>query len=139
MGMTIEERFRSVRYGNLSNELAHSIGVRFEHIVYNFGKVNQPGKALCEDLLQKDCNLYFFTLLPERKVKSWCYKWGVMYTNVIKADSTLEIPELCRAHVLLAYFDTDDRLLQAVRERGNPPIDAIKWEQPLGFTESTDN
>lgn len=124
-----------MRSGNLSNELAHVIGVRFENVIYNYGKVNQPGKAFCEDLLQKNCNLYFVTTLHQNKVRSWCFKWGVGYTNILVADSLLEIPELCRAHHMLAYFDTDDRLLQSVRDRGTPRIEAIKWSQPLEETD----
>lgn len=120
-----------MRFGNLSNELAHAVGVRFEHVIYNFGEVNKPGKAFCENLLQQHCNLYLVSLLPERKVRAWCYKWGVMYTNILAADSTLEIPPLCQAHHMLAYFDTDDRVLQAVRERGSPRVEARKWTQPL--------
>lgn len=117
--------------GDLSNDLAPAVGVRFEHVLYNFGKVNEPGKAYVESLLRRDINLYLYTTLPDRKVRAWCYHWGVLYTRVISAESTLEIPELCRAHKLMLYVDTDDHILQAVSERGNPQIQIKKWEQPI--------
>lgn len=128
-----------MKHGDLSNEMAPVIGLRFENIVYNFGKVNGPGKALCEGLLSRDCNLYLFSTLPERKVASWCYKWGLGYTRIIEAAGPLEIPELCINHHLTVYYDTDERLLAEVSMRGNPQIRTIKWEQPLGSTESASN
>lgn len=115
--------------GTLSNQVAPGVGVRFEHCVYNYGKINQPGRAFLDKLLNIDCNIYLITMLGERKVKSICYKWGLPYTYVLQADSTLEISELCRAHHLQIYYDTDDRVLEAVSARGNPKTEAQKWIQ----------
>ena len=117
--------------GNLSNTLARPVGVRFEAVVYNFGKVNPPGKALCERLLTQDCNLYLYSSLFERKVKAVCYKWSIPYSRVYGDLSPLEIPELVWAHKLVLYIDTDDRLLQGISERGNPQVETKKWTQPL--------
>lgn len=118
-----------MRSGDLSNELGYIVGIRYEAVLYNFGKVNQPGKAFLENLFQTSCNIYLLTLLDERKAKAWCYKWGCPYTQLIQAESLLEIPEICVANKMLAYYDTDDRVLEAVRARGNPRTEAIKWNQ----------
>lgn len=115
--------------GQLSNKLAPGVGIFFEQVVYNFGKLNEPGKAFLEHLISIDCNIYLFTLLSHRKVAAWCFKWAVPYTGIIEADSILELPQLSQAHHLSVFFATDDRLLEAVRSRGNPQIEAKKWEQ----------
>lgn len=120
-----------MRGGELSNELGTTLGIRFENVVYDFGKVNQPGKAFLEHLQSTNINVYLVTLLEERKAHAWCYKWGIVYQRVIQADSTLEIPDIAVANKFLVYYDTDDRILEAVSARGNPQTKAVKWQQPL--------
>ena len=118
-----------MRHGNLSNEIATKVAIRAEAVIYNFGQLNNEGKAFAESCVNKGFNLVLITMLPERKIRAWCYKWAVPYTYVIQADSTLEIPEILFQHRVAAYFDVDDRLLAEVSLRGNPQIEAIKWKQ----------
>lgn len=116
--------------GDLSNNIGQVVAVKFEAVVYNFGKVNKPGKAYLEDLLyQGDKNILLITQMPERKVMAWCYKWAVPYSNVIQVDSVLEIPEITLAHHVSIYYDTDDRVLEQVRSRGKTRTLAIQWTQ----------
>lgn len=118
-----------MRGGELGTALAPCIAVRLENVVYNFGKVNQPGKAFLEDLVHKGINVYLITLNDERKMKAWCYKWHIPYTQLWQLDSVFEIPEWTVAHSLAAYYDTDDRVLEAVSSRGREQVYAQKWEQ----------
>lgn len=120
--------------GDLSNELATKVAIRFEAVIYNFGKVNKEGEAFVESCMNKGFNVLLVTLLPERKAMAWCYKWCVPYTQLVQASSTLEIPEILHYHHVVAYFDTDERLLAEVAMRGNPQIEAMKWEQTGGFS-----
>lgn len=122
-----------MRGGELSNYTAPAVGVRFEWIIYNAGKLNQPGKAFMESLMSKEVNAYIFTMLGERKAMAFCYKWHVPYSTIFGCESTLEIAELCVAHKMLVYYDTDDRLLELVAGRGTVQTSTIKWEQPVGY------
>jgi hypothetical protein len=116
--------------GDLSKIKAPVVGIRFEHILYNFGKPNQPGRAFVEDLMfNRECNVYLFTCLPERKAKAWCLKWNVPYTEVFGAETVYELVDLAVAHELMAYYDTDDRVLEAVSSRGKQQTATTKWEQ----------
>lgn len=118
-----------MRGGNLSNRSARGVGIRFEHVLYDHGKVNQPGRAFIESLVAQGLNIYLLTLNDERKSKAWCVRHNIAYTYLFQCDSTLEIAEVAQEHGLLAYYDTDDRVLEAVASRGREQIHAQKWQQ----------
>jgi hypothetical protein len=118
-----------MRAGNLSSETAGGIGIRFEHVLYDFGKVNQPGRAFAENMVVKGLNIFLFTLNDERKSKAWCLKHNIPYTYLFECDSVLEIAEIVQAHGLLAFYDTDDRALEAITSRGRQRVHAQKWQQ----------
>lgn len=118
-----------MRGGNLSNETARGVGVRFEHVLYDFGKVNPPGRAFIEKLVAQGLNIYLLTLNDERKSKAWCVRHNIAYTHLFQCESTLEIAEVAQEHGLLAYYDTDDRVLEAVASRGKEQVYAQKWQQ----------
>lgn len=130
MATTTAVKYRNMRYGDLSSEAAPKVAVRLEAVVYNFGKVNLEGKAFLESTADKGFNVLLLTLLDFRKMMAWCYKWGIPYTQIIEADSTLEIPDLLKNHHVVAYFDTDDRLLSEVRFRCNR-TEAVQWQQEI--------
>lgn len=118
-----------MRTGNLSNEVAKGVGIRFENVLYDFGKANQPGKAFVENLVTKGLNIYLLTLNDERKSKAWCWRHAVAYTQLFQCESTMEIADVVQAHGLLAYYDTDDRVLEAVASRGKQQVYTQKWQQ----------
>jgi hypothetical protein len=120
-----------MRSGNLDNRLAIKIGIRAEAVIFNFGALNKPGKAFAEASVAKGFNVLLVTLLEERKIQALCYKWAVPYTQCVQASSNLEIPEILLAHGVVAYADTDERLLSEISMRGNPRIEAIKWTQEI--------
>lgn len=123
----------TLKGGNLSNKAGYSIGIRFEGVV-QIGlekKKNPHAIAYIEYLFnQGDINVFLITLGDERKAMSFCYKWGIPYTRIIKADSYLEIPDICLAHNLITYYDIDTNILEQVGNRGKLRTKAEKWISP---------
>lgn len=129
-----------MRAGDLSANAAPAVGVRFENVLYNFGKVNTPGKAFVEDLLQKDVNIFLLTLMDERKVRAWCYKWNIPYTQVFQAESKFELIDIAIAHKLVVLYDTDERVLEMASARGKHQMATVRWEQTIdGLEQRPDN
>ena len=116
-----------MRLGDLDNHNAPVIGFRFENVVYLSGSIDRGARAQLEQsMFTRDCNVYIITTMSQRKVQALCFKWAVPYTQVIQADSVLEIPELCRVHRMLEYYDRDAKVLENVGVTGFQ-TKAIKW------------
>lgn len=121
-------RVLRMKLGDLSNEVAPAVGIRFEHVIRTGdGKLNRSAKAFLETLLRMDSNVYIITTGPERKAMSFLFKWAVPYTRVIEAESLIEIPLICNEHALLTYYDVDNDILQNVRARGKERTKAALW------------
>lgn len=116
-----------MRGGNLSNELAPAMGIRFENIIKTVdGKLNRAAKAYLEKLDSQDIRLVVITT-DKRRALAFMTKWRVPYSQVLEAESSYEIAELCRENDFIFYFDVDTDVLHSVRSRG-PKIAAEKWE-----------
>lgn len=126
-----------MRAGDLDNTAAPAVGFRFEEVVYLYGKIDAGARAQLEyNLFTRDYNVYLISLLPERKVAAKCFKWNVPYTRVIHVDSLLEIPEVCKAHRMLEYFDRDEKVLENVGMTGFQ-TKGTKWTSPEDFSPSS--
>jgi hypothetical protein len=123
-----------MRAGDLDNRIGASVGFRVEECLLQYGKIDAGARAHIEHaMFTRGQNLYLITLLPERSVQAKCYKWGVPYTKVFQVDSVLEIPELCRVHSMLEYYDRDVRVLESIGNVGFQ-TKGIKWTSPEDFS-----
>lgn len=117
-----------MRGGDLSSDIAPSVGIRFERVIKTEeGRLNRSAKAYLQSLLRLDVNVYIITLGDSRRCMAFCAKWGVPYTRVIGADSTLEIPDIVRENDLLSYYDMDETILQNVNSRGTGKVEVKLW------------
>lgn len=117
-----------MRHGNISNELAPSVGMRFERVIKTEeGKLNRAAKAFLSSKALADINTYIITTGEYRKALAFCVKWHIPYTAIIKADSTLEVPDIVREHDMVQYWDTDINILQNVNSRGSGKVDVNQW------------
>lgn len=120
-----------MRGGDLSNELAPIVGMRFEGVVKTGGgKLNRAAKAFAQNLVMNaGYNIYIITTGNHRKALMFCVKWGFPWTQVLEADSVLEIPDICIENELRSYYDVDDQVLSNVRGRGKERVQAEQWTQ----------
>lgn len=117
-----------MRSGDISNEPASAVGMRFERVIKTEeGKLNRSAKAHLQYLGRLNINRYVITTGDSRKAIAFLYKWDVPYFRVISADSTLEIPEIVREHDMLAYYDADREIVNNVNSRGHGKVDAKLW------------
>lgn len=117
-----------MRNGDLGNELAPSVGCRFERVIKtDEGKLNRSAKAYLETIGRSLCNVYIITTGDRRKCMSFCAKWGVPYFQVIEAETTFEISDVVREHDMLYYYDMDREILQNVNSRGQGKVKAQLW------------
>lgn len=113
--------------GDLSNEVAPGVGMRFERCIKTVeGRLNRSAKAYLESLGHIDVNIYIITTGDYRKALAFCVKWAIPCLRVIKADSLLEIPDICNENHLLTYYDMDVNVLQNVRARSRG-VEAKAW------------
>lgn len=119
-----------MRGGDLSNEIAPAIAMRFERVIKTEeGKLNKAAKAYLQTIHRIDVNVYIITTGPERKAIAFLMKWGVPYFRVIECTSTLEIADVCREMDVLTYYDYDVELLNNINSRGHGKIEAKQWTQ----------
>lgn len=118
--------------GELSNELAPAVGVRFERILKTEeGKLNKQGKGFLEKLMGLDINTYIITTQDRRRVMAFLAKWRVPYTNVFEADTKYEIPDIAREQDMITYYDVDVPVLQNINTRGNKKVKGELWTQAV--------
>lgn len=108
-----------MKWGDISNEPAPAIGIRFEEIIRrgDDGKLNRTGKAFCERLVGRDVALVLFTTGTTRKAQAYSYKWGVPYNGICAVDSVLELVQVCIEQKLIQYWDTDKDILSKINAR----------------------
>lgn len=118
--------------GDLDNQLAQGIGVRFEECIKRQdGSLDRSMKASMLTWMRNiDANIYVITTGNERKAAAFCLKWGVPYSKVIPVDSTLEIPDVVREMDMRSYWDQDKSILQNVNTRGHGKIRVEQWITP---------
>lgn len=118
-----------MRGGDLSNEVAPAMGIRFERVVKTEeGRLNKALKGYLQSLSRSvDVNVYIISTTERRKALSFLLKWAVPYNEVIHADSLIEIPDIVREHNMLTYYDLDRNVVQNVNSRGSGKIDAKLW------------
>lgn len=118
-----------MRGGDLSNEVAPTIGMRFERVLRTEeGRLNRSAKAYLESLSRGlGVNVCILTTGDHRKARAFCYKWSIPYNEIVECESTLEIPDVCREKDLLTYYDYDVHILQNVNSRGYGKVDAKQW------------
>lgn len=118
-----------MRGGDISNEPAPAMGIRFERVIKtDEGKLNRAAKAYLERLASMDLTIYIITTGDKRKCLSFLVKWGVVYNNVVEADSLLEISDIARENQFITYYDVDTDVLHNVRSRGQNRTAAELWE-----------
>lgn len=116
--------------GDISNDPAPAMGIRFERVIKTSeGKLNRTAKAFIETLGRLECNIHIITTEDPRRCMAFLVKWRVPFTRVIGADSTLEIPDICREQHLLTYYDLDKDILQNVNSRGAGDIEVKLFDQ----------
>lgn len=121
-----------MRHGDLSNELAPAIGIRFEGVIKTEeGKLNKAAKAFLSSRSLQDINTYIITTGARRSALAFCVKWHIPYTDIIQADSTLEVPDIVREHDMIQYWDTDNLILQNVNSRGSGRVEVKQWTSVL--------
>lgn len=118
-----------MRQGDLSSDLAPAVGFRFERLIRTEeGKLNKHVKGFIQNILGNlDANVYIITTNDERKAVAFCWKWGVTYTRLIKADSPLEIPVIANENDLITYYDVDNDIVQNVNSRAKEGVKAELW------------
>lgn len=119
--------------GDLSNESAPGMGVRFEKVIKTEeGKLNKSLKGYLQYVTRSvDVNIFVITTNDRRRALAFLTKWGVPYNEVIEADSSLEIPDIVRENNLLTYFDLDKELLSNIKARGNEKVRAELWTSQM--------
>lgn len=122
-----------MRNGDLSNEIAPSMGLRFEGCIKTAeGKLNKTAKAYLGQLGRNvDVNIIVITTGDRRKALSFLVKWTVPYTRVVQADSLLEIPDIVRENDMIEYWDMDREIVQNVNSRGSGKINSKLWTSVL--------
>lgn len=116
-----------MRGGDLSNELAPYVGIRFERVIKTEeGLLNRAAKAYIEKILRTDVNLVVITN-DRRKALAFLTKWHVPYTQVVQADSRFEIPRICAEWNLISYFDVEPDAIQDVNSISRSTA-AQMWE-----------
>lgn len=122
-----------MRGGDLSNEPATSVGIRFERVIKTSeGKLNRSAKAHMEHMSGSiDVNIYVYTTGDRRTAMAFLVKWGVPYRDVIGVDSDLELAEVVREMDLMTYYDIDRNVLQNINSRGTGRIDTQEWTSEL--------
>lgn len=116
-----------MRGGNLSNDVARGIGVRFEGVLKTqSGGFSTEGKRYLESVGSLEINRFIITTGSERKAMAFCYKWSIPYFRVIEASSDLEIANICNEHAFLFYYDVDRRVIENVNSRSRG-VKAIQW------------
>lgn len=114
--------------GNLSNELAATVGIRFERLVKTEeGKLNKDLKGYLQAVMKLDINVYVITTGAPRKAMAFMTKWQVPYNQVVAADSTLEIPDIVRENDMVSYYDVDTHIVQNINSRGNVKTKGVLW------------
>lgn len=117
-----------MRAGDISDEVAPAIGLRFERVIKTEeGKLNRSAKAYLLSIARLDVNIHILTTGDPRRCMAFCLKWGVPYHRVIGCESTLEIPDVCREQDLLTFYDMDKTILQNINSRGYGKIEAKQW------------
>lgn len=119
-----------MRGGDLSNELAATVGMRFERVIKTEeGKLNRSAKAYLQSINRLDVNVVIITTGPVRLAASFCLKWGVPYFRIIPAESPLEVPDIVREMDMINYYDIDRDILQNVNSRGGGKVQVKQWTQ----------
>lgn len=117
-----------MRDGDLSNDIAPGIGMRFEGVIKtDEGKLNRAAKAYLLSISRLDVNVFIITTGDTRRCMAFCLKWGVPYYRVIDASSIHEIPTIVREMNLLTYYDSEKTILQNVNSRGHGNIEVKEW------------
>lgn len=119
-----------MKHGDLSNEIAPGVGIRFENIIKTEeGVLNKAAKSYLEVLSGVDVMIYVLTTGEERKTMAFLYKWAVPYNKVLAVDSLFEIADVCREQKFISYYDVDRDVLHNVRSRGQQRTAAEYWDQ----------
>lgn len=119
-----------MRNGDLSNEIAPTVGMRFERVIKTGeGKLNRSAKAYLQSINRLDINVVIITTGADRLAAAFCYKWGVPYFRVVPAESPLEIPDIVREMNMMTYYDLDTDILQNVNSRGGGKVEVKQWTQ----------
>lgn len=117
-----------MRGGDLSNDLAPAIGIRFERVLRTEeGRLNKAAKAFIERISSVDANIFIVTTGDRRKALAFLTKWRVLFSQVVQADSTLEIPDICREQDFITYYDLDKAIIQNLNTRGNKKTKGELW------------
>lgn len=115
-------------YGDLSTELAPSIGFRFERVIKNDkGRLNKGAKAYLERVAALNVLVIVITTGDARRAMAFMVKWGVPYTRVLAADSFFEVADLVRENDMMTYYDTDRDVLNNVNSRGGGKVEVKQW------------
>lgn len=119
-----------MRGGDLSNEAAVGVGIRFERVIKTEeGKLNSSAKDYIHEIMWVDLNVYLITTGDLRKAAAFCLKWGVPYSKIIEAAGPLEIPDIVRENDLVTYYDMDQMVLQNINSRGHGKVQVQLWTQ----------
>lgn len=118
-----------MRNGDLTNEVAPGIAIRFERVIKTEeGKLNMDAKGFINVLMGRlDVNVYVITTGNRRKAQAFLQKWGVPHTSVIEVETYYEIADVCRENDYLTYYDIDKDALYSVKSRGTAKIEAKQW------------
>lgn len=117
-----------MRFGDISNERAAGMGIRFELIVRGQdGSLNKQGKGFLERLASSEFNIYVITTGDKRKTLAYLAKWNVPYNYVLDAETLFEIADLCIEHKLIQYYDTDTHVVSNVISRGKQRTEGVLW------------
>ncbi len=82
-----------MRDGDLSNELAATIGMRFDRVIKTEeGKLNRSAKAYLLSINRLDVNCVLITTGSDRLAASFCFKWGVPYFRIVQATHLSKFP-----------------------------------------------
>lgn len=115
--------------GDLSNDLAPIVAIRFERLIKTEeGKLNKHMKGFIQKLIGRlDVNVYIITTGNARKCLAFLVKWGVPFSRVLQADSTLEVPDIVNENYVITYYDVDTDMIQNVNSRARKGVKAIQW------------
>lgn len=117
-----------MRGGDLSNEIAPGIGIRFERIIKTEeGRLNKKAKGFLEDLASVEYNVYIITTGDRRKCLQFLTKWRIPYSDVFAAETDYEVADIVREHDMLTYWDIDREMLNSVNSRGPGNIKVEQW------------
>lgn len=117
-----------MKFGDISNEPAPTVGIRFERIIKtDEGKLNMKAKGYLQSIWRLDINIAVITTGDERKALSFLSKWGVPYNRIIRAIAPYEVADVVRANDMVEYYDVDKDVLQNVISRGGRKVSVKEW------------